>query len=93
MKEKCEEIWNEAANQNHQLIRLLTVERDEKETVFNFWNKIATLAADCVLEDKTAAEIISALIVAVFKVSVSDQETTRSSKKERHMHPMWKNVD
>ena len=52
LKAKWEDIWNEAANQNHQLIRLLTVKREENETVFNFWNKLTRLAAECGLEKK-----------------------------------------
>ena len=78
IKAKWEEIWNETANQNHQLIRLLKVKREDDETVFDFWNKFTRLAADCGLENKTAPDIISALIVAVFTISVNDEDIVKA---------------
>ena len=78
IKANWEEIWNETANQNHMLVKLLKVKRERRESVLDFWNKLTKMTAECKLDDKSSAEIISALIVAVFTVSVEDEEIVKA---------------
>ena len=78
IKAKWEEIWSATTNQNHLLIRLLKAKREETETIFDYWNKLTRLSTECKLDTKTPAEIISALIVAKFTVSVNDEEMVKT---------------
>ena len=50
IKANSETIWNETANQNYQLVKLLRV------------NKLKRLTTDCQLDDQSSAEIISGSI-------------------------------
>ena len=77
IKQKWECIWNEVNNQNHLLIRLLKAKRGENESIFDYWNRLTRLSAECKLDSKSTAEIISALIVAIFTVSVNDEEIVK----------------
>ena len=77
IKQKWESIWNEVNNQNHLLIRLFKAKRGEKESVFDFWNRLTRLSTECKLDSKSTAEIISALIVAIFTVSVNDEDIVK----------------
>ena len=77
IKQKWESIWNEVNNQNHLLIRLLKAKREEKESIFDFWNRLTKLSAECKLDSKPSAEIVSALIVAIFTVSVNDEDIVK----------------
>ncbi len=72
IKQGWESIWNEVNNQNHLLIRLLKAERGEKESVFVFWNRLTRLSTECKLDSESPAEIVSALIVAILRVSVNE---------------------
>ncbi len=51
-----------------------TEKREHNESIFDFWNKLAKLATECKLDNKTATEIVNALIVAVFTIAVGDEE-------------------
>ncbi len=78
IKDLWEKIWNSENNQNHQLIQLLTAKRDSSESIFDFWNKLAKLATECRLDNKTATEIMNALVVAVFTIAVDDEEIVKT---------------
>ncbi len=78
IKNLWEKTWNTDNNQNHQLIQLLTVKSENSESIFDFSNKLAKLATECKLDNKTATEIVNALIVAVFTVAVDDEEIVKT---------------
>ena len=78
IKEKWEANWSATTNQNHLLMRLLKVKREETETISDYWNKLTRLSTECKLDTKIPAEIVSALIVAIFTVSVNDEEIVKT---------------
>ncbi len=78
LKDLWEETWNTENNQNHQLIQLLTARRDNSESIFDFWNRLAKLATECKLDNKTATEIVNAMIVAVFTIAADDEEMVKT---------------
>ena len=75
IKELWEQTWNTDNNQNHQWIQLLTPKRDSGESIFDFWNKLAKLATECKLDNKTATEIVNAINVAVFTIALGRDNT------------------
>ncbi len=52
IKTQWEQIWNESANQNHHLVKILKAKREKSELVFKLWNKLTKLATDCKLDTK-----------------------------------------
>ncbi len=78
IKHKWESNWNEVNNQNHLLIRLLKAKRGKRESIFDYWNRLTRISTECKLDSKSTAEIISALIVAMFTVSVNDEERVKA---------------
>ncbi len=56
------------------MIQLLTAKRENYESIFDFWNRLAKLATECKLDNKTATEIVNSLIVAVFTIAADDEE-------------------
>ena len=81
-KTNWEKIWKETANENHQLVQLLKAKREQGESVLDFSNELTRLTTDCKLD----TDVISALIIAVFAVSVEDEEIVKAVEEKLMKH-------